>query len=129
MDIDIDKMSNDQLKALRKQRYQEAIDNGTIGRIGMVCRYLGQKVPAKYGPKYLWDCGKINVYVDDYGHYMTASVDGKTILSTHSCDQFIIPGPAIDKILEFYPESDKKRTEKKDGFYQAEREKLLSQIL
>jgi len=98
----------EELKRLKKEWYQNAMDTGMIAKIGKICRELGNKVPAKWGPKYQFDHGDLSLYVDDYGHYMTASYKDKMVCSTHFCEKLFVPGEWEKIITDHYPKAEKK---------------------
>lgn len=111
----LDTMSSDQLKALQREYYEAS------GRVRQMCavvaRELGTRLSAAYGPKYVYspddpDHGKfhgqragLSIYVDDYGGYMTVTIDGKRVCSTHATDQLFVPGEWVKRIDEIYPEA------------------------
>lgn len=112
-DKNLDDMTPDELKALIEQRYEQAQKDGTIARIALIARTLGENLNARYGPKYRFavtdkDGKLVAVYVDDYAQNITvhaggdsADSGGKQVLSTHSTKQFIIPGPWIQAVLAY----------------------------
>ena len=126
--MNLKEMSNKELLELKEERYAQAEANGIFGKIATVCRYLGNRLNTRYDPKYSWEHDDINIYVDDYGHYMTMHYNGKEILSTHPCQRFIIPCEAIEKILELYPKAQVIAEEKNANTHKKEKERLLAMI-
>jgi hypothetical protein len=126
--MELNEMTNDELLKLKNQRYNNAKKDGTINKFYVIGRELGTNIPSRYGPKYSWTYDGISIYVDDYGSYMTIRGD-KLLCSTHFCDQLIIPGEWIEKVLSFYPQAEKVREEKIVKQKQKEREMLLAQIV
>lgn len=118
----------EELKQLKKQWYQDAMDKGMIAKIGKVCRELGSKVPAKWGPKYQFDSDGLSLYVDDYGHYMTATYKNKLVCSTHFCEQLFVPGEWEKIIEDQYPEAEKKEEIKNSERLHKEKKQLEEKL-
>jgi hypothetical protein len=127
--MNLNEMTNDELLKLKQQRYKNAQEDGTISKLYVIGKELGNNLNDRYGPKYRWINDGIAIYVDDYGNYMTVRSDDKLLCSTHPCDRLIILGEWIEKVLKFYPEAEKIREEKIAKREQKEREKLLEQIV
>ena len=131
--MNLENMTIEQLKALKQERYNEAREEGTLRAIASICRELGED-PAgpgyvsRYGPKRVWKQGDITVYVDDYGAYMTVSVEGKKVCSTHPCDQFIIPGDWIDAVLAHYSEAQERVEQREARQLTNERSRLMAHL-
>ena len=110
-------MSNlaEQLRTQIKQRYEQASGDGTFGKLAMIARELGESLNASYGPKYKFLQGGIEIYVDDYGHYMTVTrKDGlvEELASTHPCSRFIKSGDWLEPLLDNYESAKQKAAER-----------------
>lgn len=77
-------MTLEELKALKTAWYETADKDGTLLLLADIARKLGEKVNTTYGPKYRFTEDNIEIYVDDYGHYMTIYIDSKLKVSTHN---------------------------------------------
>jgi len=127
--MELSELTNEELLKLKQKRYAEAQENGTIGKLYSIGRELGNNISARYGPKYSWNYDGITIYIDDYGNYMTIRGDDKLLCSTHFCDQLIVLGDWIEKVLSFYPVAIVERNKRIARQTQKERERLLSQIV
>lgn len=127
---DLENMTTEELYKLKKQWYKTAIDDGSLRICGLVCRELGKDVPAKYGPKYSWVNldNLIEIYVDDYGHYMTASWNGKIVLSTHPCSRLFIPGDWFKVVKSFMRQSEENKNNRERKKFNLERERILKEL-
>src|ERR1700693_1363266 len=103
--MDLTQMTEKELYQLKNKRYEEAIDNKTIEKLSMIARQLGTSLSVNYGPKYIYDSENVQIYVDDYGHYMTVRDGDKLVCSTHPCDRFIIVGEWTSRLLNVYPQA------------------------
>ena len=100
-------MTTDELTALKRTWYAEALAATIPAQCATIARELGEPVNDRYGPKYRFAFTVSSelagvVYVDDYGHYMTVHVNGREVLSTHSNDGLFVPGPWVDELLGRY---------------------------
>ena len=127
--MDIKQMTKKELLELKCQRYKRAVDNGTIEKLYLIARELGKELSATYGPKYSWNKDQIDIYVDDYGHYMTVNINDKLVCSTHFCDEFIIPGEWINIVLKSYQKAFKKNKQRKVNQEDLECKEILKQIV
>ena len=127
--MDIKQMTKEELLKLKYQRYKNATEDGTIDKLYLIAEELGEKLSATYGPKYSWDNDQINIYVDNYGHYMTVNIDDKLVCSTHFCDQFIIPGKWLDTVLKSYQEAYEKSKQRKINQENLECKDILKRIV
>jgi hypothetical protein len=91
-------MTVDELKALKCQWYDAAQGDGSISLCYLVGRTLGRDLSAKYGPKRRWSAKGVEIYVDDYGRYMTVCAGGKEVCSTHDCSRLFVPGPWMEVV-------------------------------
>lgn len=91
-------MDVEELKALKVQWYENACKDGSIALCHLVGSQLGVSLSAKYGPKYKWEAEGVEIYVDDYGNYLTVHVDGKQVCCNHYCTRLFIPGPWMDVV-------------------------------
>lgn len=125
-------MSVDELSALKVKWYSEARAQGLLERIKKVCRELGERIPARYGPKYGLQLESVHVYVDGYGGYMTVHRGqrfGKQIVSTHADPHgLFVPGDWLDEVEALHDraaESQRQRKVRKD---ESDRQKLTEQL-
>lgn len=134
-------LTNEQLRELIKQRYQEAEDSGLLSRIADVARELGHDPASSdaqgnrtgyrstYGPKYIWHDGDVEVFVDDYGRYMTVRYRDQRVLSTHRADKFIVYGPWVDIISKAVPDARIHKYLSEENAQEAEHERLLARTV
>lgn len=133
----LDQLTEDEIKAIIKQRYRKATEDGTFGKLEMIARELGVD-PASidkdgnptgyvstYGPKRVWSLGNIRIYIDDYGHYMTVHVGEKQVVSTHETKRFIIAGDWLDLVLIYHPGAFARHQEREDRWLAERRKQLL----
>lgn len=126
--MNTDQMTIEELRALKEQNYKNAEQDGTLLFLGNVARHLGEYQSCSYGPKYKWENDNIVIFVDDYGHFMTVSVDGEEVVSTHPCKRFIRGGGWFDEINAFRGEVEQAIKEKKEAWEQKQRQELLKMI-
>lgn len=55
----------------------------------------------------------IEIFIDNYGNYMTVHLDGKLICSTHVCQKLYIPRDWEDGIEQMYKDAVAKNRELK----------------
>ena len=82
----------EELKELKSRWYKGALEDGSLNRCYLVCTVLGERLNDNYGPKYIYHNGGLELYVDDWGNYFTATWKGKQVLSTHPSTHLFIPG-------------------------------------
>lgn len=127
-------MTIEQINELKARRYTEAQQGRVFHKLAVVARELG-KDPASpgymstYGPKYIWKHASIEIYVDDYGNYMTVNFNGRKVASTHDCDRFIIPGGWQDVALAFFGSAQEKADQREYKRQQERKQKLLAQVV
>jgi hypothetical protein len=125
-------MSIEELRVLKEERFTLASNNGVFAGLATIARELGEPVNDRFRPKYRWssaDDFAIEIYVDDYGGYMTVKMQGTPVASTHRTEQFIIPGPWVSAVLVHLPEADRRSEVRKESTQQAERESLLAKVV
>lgn len=118
------------LQELKEQKaiwYEENTRNGNIQKLITIARQVGEKLSHNYGPKYNFTNGVIEIYVDDYGNYMTTKVNGKLKVSTHN-DKLYVPGEWEEIIARLYPEAQELYNQTKSESYQYEYQKLLNEL-
>lgn len=93
-------MTSDELRALKAQWYKAACSDGSIALCALVARALGTNLDARYGPKYRWVGGAVEIYLDDYGNYMTVEAAGKRVCCTHTCESLFVPGAWMDVVRQ-----------------------------
>jgi hypothetical protein len=125
---ELNEMSSKELEDLKKKLYKENTDNGNIKKLYTIARMLGEHVNANYGPKYLYKKGETEIYVDDYGGYMTVQVGDNKKVSTHFCNNLYVPGEWEAIITEVYPSAKEKLEANKLQTEQRAKSDLLSQL-
>lgn len=127
---DLQSMKIKELKELRKQWYQQAQQNGSLNRCYKVCTIRGKRISHRYGPKYLFfdDEHNLELYVDAYGNYFTATWKGKLVMSTHPCTQLFIPGDWMDIVNHFFPSAEKKAQQEEERQEKIERQNLIDEL-
>lgn len=128
--MDYNNMSNDQLKSLIVENYRKAVNEGVIRKLSFIAEKLGENLNANYGTKYRYKLNGMEIFVDNWGGYMTV-VDHnrkKTILSTHYCDCFIIIDDRIENLLAQYPDALEVSMKKKANDLNREKQLLLSKL-
>jgi hypothetical protein len=124
---ELNEMTSKELEDLKKKLYKENTDNGNIEKLYTIARMLGDHVSHNWGPKYLYKNGEIEIYVDDYGHYMTVCVGGKLTVSTHN-EKLYVPGEWDTIISEVYPSAKGKLECQKAHTEQKAKSDLLNQL-
>jgi hypothetical protein len=122
---DLNNMSLKELEEYKTKLYNDNTQNGNIHKLYTIARILGVSVPHNYGPKYLYKEDEIEIYVDDYGHYMTTKVNGKLKASTHN-DKLYAPGEWEEIINRLYPEAQAQQKEMNTANEQYEKQRLLN---
>ncbi len=95
--------SIEELQELKKETYKNASDRGILSLIAKVARVLGEQVRHNYGPKYRYSTPDIEIYVDDYGNFMTVNVGDCKVCDTHPNSRLFVPGPWLVAIDTVYP--------------------------
>lgn len=122
---DLSKMTSKELEEYKTQLYNDNTQNGNIRKLYMIARMLGEPVRHNYGPKYLYKEGDIEIYVDDYGGYMTTNVNNKLKVSTHN-DKLYVPGEWEEIINRLSPEAQTKQDERDNANEVYEKQRLLN---
>lgn len=99
MNTDLKNLTSEQLRQLKESEYQAALNAGHFVFIGEVAKYLGVKQNHIYGPKYKWNYKDIEIYLDNYGGYMTVHEGGKLKASTHN-ERLFARGGWFERIKE-----------------------------
>ncbi len=120
----LESLSEDQLRALKKQWYVRACNEGVISTCREIARQLGGDINHNYGPKYTWAQDGVDVYVDDYGKYMTVSYKGRRVCSTHPCDNLFVPGEWV-LVIDQYAQAAKDKSNAKEARRVEERRQQL----
>lgn len=103
----IEDMSIEELEQVRKDRFREAIADGTLSRIHFVVNEFGCRVEEHGEVKFKWNQGDITICCD-YHDRMTVHVGDKLVCNKDGSvpaggkpgpEEFIIPGDWINKIL------------------------------
>lgn len=123
--MNLQDMNSKELEALKRKWYVEASDK--IQQLYSIARELGDRVPHNYGPKYRYADNGLNIYVDDYGHYMTVHLDGKLIVSTHN-ERLYVPGEWESVIHGLYTLANQTEVERNENKEHAEKSKLVDSL-
>jgi len=121
-------MSVKELEEHKQQLYTDNTNNGNINKLVTIARVLGANLHAKYGPKYSYREGNIEIYVDDYGHYSTVRIGDKLKVSTHS-DRLYAPGEWEEIIERLYPEAKRILDERAAKNEEQKKSDLLDKLL
>lgn len=124
---DLKDMTLEELRAQKKAWYDGNTKNGNIALLGAIARNLGSKLNHSYGPKYKYTEGNIEIYVDDYGGYMTVNVGGKLKVSTHN-EKLYVPGGWEEIISRLAPDTKKQQEERMAADQIYEHQKLLNEL-
>jgi hypothetical protein len=126
----INEMTAAQLQEQKQTWYKEAEENGILRKIYAIGVYLGERLPAKWGPKYqFYDKeGCLEIYVDDYGNYFTARWKGKSVLSTHPCTHLFIPGLWTKIVERLFPEAEAVKIGIENAAEEGEKLELLKEL-
>lgn len=140
--MEISQLEHD-IKKLEKQKiawYNEAVINGTIGKLWKIAKTLGHDpasidadgnptyMRSTYGPKYVWQCNGVRIFADNYGNYLTVHWDDREVCSTHTCSQLFVPGDWLQIVLPFVEEADREKMERERSRLQGERQKLMEEL-
>lgn len=123
---DLDAMTASQMRALIKDRYLAAVADETFTKLAAIARELGKQQGGD--PKYIYQGGDIEIYLDEYGNYMTVKVGKKEVASTHQTNQFIIPGEWLDAVRDFYDEAVERKGARLNKRDNNERNELLDKL-
>lgn len=88
------------LKCLRKQWWEEAVNQGKPGRLLEIARRFGAIVDTRY-TKYSFKNELLEIFYDAYGNYAWAKYDGRKFYSSSKSDELYVPGP-WDAICDSY---------------------------
>jgi len=127
---DLQSMTTEELKELKREWYRQAKEDGSLVRCYKVCTVLGERLNAKYGPKYrfLDDENELDLYVDDYGNYFTAEWRGKRVMSTHPCDHLFIPGDWMKIVDRLYPFAAERAREEEERREDRRRQQMAAEL-
>lgn len=108
---DLSGLTLNELRAIRNERWTLAKSEQIPAKCTTIGKYLGKRIPSKYGPKYEWVSKdkSIKIFVDGYGGFTIVSYRGKQVLSTHQTAHIFIPGEWVKQI---YPLSEMAYTKK-----------------
>lgn len=128
MTKNLEDMTVEELKELKKRRYELAENRGLLVNIDFIARTLGTRLANK---KYEFYRDDIYVFVDDYGGYMQVEIGGpygKIVCSTHEADRLFTPGKWTDKILCLLEEATLKRQEIDTRREESIRQRLINEM-
>lgn len=124
---DLKDMTASELEAYKKELYITNTDNGNIKKLATICRNLGNYLNHSYGPKYKLTEGGLEIYVDDYGGYMTVHVNGKLRVSTHN-EKLYAPGEWEEIIGRLWPKADTQAYQESLSKEEKRKQELLNQL-
>lgn len=116
------------LLGLKASAYNQAREDGTISKLWMVADELGEDMNQRYGPKYQFNHGEIEIYADNYGNFMQIHLSGKLIVSTHN-ERLFVPGPWMDEMQPFIRQAQAKREQREWERDEKRRAELRKQLL
>lgn len=120
--MNIQEMTITELEELKAKWY-------SVNMESILCiRGVAEELGTCFVSKYTFQLDDINVYVDNYGRYMTVHVGDKLVCSTHQCEQLFIPGEWVAKILALYGEAMQRRQERMDVTKEKKRLDLVAQL-
>lgn len=120
-------MTAKELEEYKAKLYKENTDNGNIHKLCTIARMLGDNINANYGPKYALQDGAIQIYVDDYGHYMTVHEESKMKVSTHN-EKLYAPGEWEQIITRLYPSAEHKLNLQNEARETARKNDILTKL-
>lgn len=125
---DLSSLTVDELKALRRQWYAQAANDGSIAAIGRVVRELGEMRPKKHGANWIWSSGSVEIVLDDWTGHTYASDGDRQVFANNYTSKLFVPGPWMDAVATADAEAraaiERRRTEQAED----ERATLLRQL-
>ena len=121
-------MDSAELKALKRQWYVAAVEDGSVALCFRVARVLGRPQAVGSGPKYSWEADGVSIYLDDYGKYLTVEVGGKRVCSTHDCEQLFVPGEWMNAVRRAAVTAAARQEREEHYREEAERRRLMAQL-
>lgn len=124
----------EQLQQIKKQAFQDAItvsEDGSPSKVQilyLIGRYLGESTNAKWGPKYRFVRDNCEIFIDDYGHFMTVKVDDKYVCHTHGNENLFVNGPWFDDLAPLLLDAVRERDARKQAQDQKESQQLMEQL-
>jgi len=118
----------EELKKLKKQWYEDAVKNGDTAKLRNIGRYLGEKLNHNYGPKYRFKDDRYDLYIDDYGNYLTLHMDGKLVVSTHN-ERLFVKSIAEPFINQYYSSASFLIEEENNKKQHTELDKLKEELM
>jgi hypothetical protein len=97
-------LTTDDLAALKRTWFAEAMSGGDVALLGRLARELGQPVPTRHPPKWHWTREGVSVYDDGFGRFLTVHQGDRLVCSTHSGERLFVPGPWLDVVRGARPE-------------------------
>jgi hypothetical protein len=122
----LENLSVRELEELKALNFAAAERDGAFEKLGAVARYLGTSLNVSYGPKYRWQCGAVQVYLDCYGGVLTATLGGKHV--AWKGNRLFIPGDWFQVIEDAYPYAIKTRDDRKAANEERLRRELIAEL-
>ena len=127
--MDYKDLSLEDLKKIKKEWCANAKADGSLIKIYLVGRVLGERIPHNYGPKYRWQYQGINLYIDDYGDYMTVDYNGKRVCNRDgNYVGLFIPGEWMNIISEAAIKAKEIQKQREIDREEEERQNLLKEL-
>lgn len=120
-------MTAKELEDYKRKLYKDNTDNGNIQKLYTIGRKFGADFASNYGPKYLLNEGQTEIFIDDYGGYMTVKVNGKLKVSTHN-EKLYVPGEWEGIISRLWPKASAKQYQDSLSTEDKRKQDLLDQL-
>ncbi|MBA7580344.1 hypothetical protein ES708_22235 [subsurface metagenome] len=124
----LEQMSFEELKEQKRLWYVAAVGDGSLNKCAVVCCELGENLNDRYGPKHRFVMGDLELYVDGYGGYATATYRGQSVMSTHTCSKLFIPGKWMERVEAAYPGALSQRGKQESLRQEDDRQALLNEL-
>lgn len=126
--VSLEALTVEELKALRRQWYEEAAADGSITAIGRVVRELGARLPKKHGANWVWMQGDVRIVLDDWTGHTYVSVGERQVFASNYTTKLFVPGPWIDVVRSAEEEASARIGQRQADAERGERAALLRQL-
>jgi hypothetical protein len=121
----LEDMTIEELKEQKRKWYQNAKSNGSISACYLIVRELGSSINSS---KYEFLNGSLNIFADDYGHYMSVQYNGKLVCSTHRTEELFVPGEWYNMIEKLLPQAELKVNKRRRKADDKERQEWIDKL-